>query len=746
MGGRMGIVDVIVPVYKGFDEVRRCLESLLECAQEQPFEIIVIDDASPQAGVFEYLTGLSGRYAQIKLLRNEINLGFVATANRGMALHPDRDVVLLNSDTQVANHWLDRLVRCAYSDEKIATATPFSNNATICSFPKTCQDNALPGGFTVAEIDRIFAELNGGIKIEIPTGIGFCMYIKRACLDEVGLFDTKAFGKGYGEENDFCMRLLRQGWKHVLCADTFVYHAGGVSFGADTNPRIQTALEKINRLYPDYLDLVHEHIAADPARPYRVKAMLELMRRSGKQRILYITHHLSGGTEKHIRELIACKQGQIYALILRPMENQRFVLSFGLEKNDEAFCFSVPEDYEHLKRLCRYLGISRIHFHHTMGIDPHLWGLPKDLAVPFDITLHDYYFINANPTLTDGHTRFCEDPAARDHLCAEHYPIPGAVTAEKWRENQKVLLNAAARIFAPSQYTATLFRGYFPDCEPIVAYHPDWEQDFPYPAVRVRQAANSEPLRIVVLGALSKEKGADLLEACAVMAEKKGYPLEFHLLGYAYRPLDGSVIQHGCYQDSELDQLMEKLDPHLVWFTALWPETYSYTLSAALRAGLPVVAPDIGAFSERLIGRPYTWVLPWQQSVESFADFLVELRHSVFGSSSSDQARDWPSQPDLNSSSFCYIRDYLAPSEANLQNPVDALEQQWLSHFVEQKCRDKDFIELANGITRREKLLRLLLKLRQYRFIALCLRYIPYRIQRLLKRRLSRKPIHEIVQ
>jgi GT2 family glycosyltransferase len=52
-----------------------------------------------------------------------------------MRLHPERDVVLLNSDTVVANDWLDRLLACADLESRIGTVTPFSNNATICSFP-----------------------------------------------------------------------------------------------------------------------------------------------------------------------------------------------------------------------------------------------------------------------------------------------------------------------------------------------------------------------------------------------------------------------------------------------------------------------------------------------------------------------------------------------------------------------------------------------------------------------------------
>ena len=62
------------------------------------------------------------------------------------------------------------------------------------------------------------------------------MYIRRAALADVGLFDADAFGRGYGEENDFCLRASARGWRHLLACDTFVYHEGTVSFGAGAQP------------------------------------------------------------------------------------------------------------------------------------------------------------------------------------------------------------------------------------------------------------------------------------------------------------------------------------------------------------------------------------------------------------------------------------------------------------------------------------------------------------------------------
>ena len=99
--------------------------------------------------IAQYLRELAAQ-RRITLLANEANAGFVQSVNRGMALHGDRDVVLLNSDTEVANDWLGRLHAAAHSAPGVATVTPFSNNATICSYPFEGWKGGVPGTLGLA--------------------------------------------------------------------------------------------------------------------------------------------------------------------------------------------------------------------------------------------------------------------------------------------------------------------------------------------------------------------------------------------------------------------------------------------------------------------------------------------------------------------------------------------------------------------------------------------------------------------
>jgi GT2 family glycosyltransferase len=263
-------VDIVIPVYRGEAETRACIGSVLASPNRIDGAIVVIDDMSPEPAIRAWLEQLS-REGRIGLVPHSQNRGFVASANEGMRMHPDRDVVLLNSDTEVAPGWLDRLAACAASDPAIGTVTPFSNNATIMSYPRTLEPNALPRGETTASLDAAFAAVNGGVSIDVPTAVGFCMYIARRCIERVGLFDEERYGAGYGEEVDFCMRAARAGFRNVAAADVFVRHVGEVSFGNAGDERRRRAQAIVDELYPEFQPRVRDFIARDPLAPYRAR-------------------------------------------------------------------------------------------------------------------------------------------------------------------------------------------------------------------------------------------------------------------------------------------------------------------------------------------------------------------------------------------------------------------------------------------------------------------------------------------
>lgn len=259
-------VDVVMPVYGSRALVLQAIDSVLGAETREAYELVIVDDASPDPGLRRELEVLAAA-GLITLLVNERNLGFVQSVNRGFAAHADRDVVLLNSDTKVFGDWLDRLM-AALRTARTATATPLSNAATILSYPATLCDNRLQPDDRVARWDELCAALDMP-PVEIPTGVGFCMAVSRRCLDQVGAFDGERFGRGYGEENDFCLRATAAGWRHVAATGLFVWHRGGASFGGERDALIEAAQGTLERLHPGYAEAVGRFIRRDPLQAAR---------------------------------------------------------------------------------------------------------------------------------------------------------------------------------------------------------------------------------------------------------------------------------------------------------------------------------------------------------------------------------------------------------------------------------------------------------------------------------------------
>jgi O-antigen biosynthesis protein len=625
-------VNVIIPIYRGVDETARCIDSVLRSGLRDDVLVTLINDASPEPAMAVMLARYADRRG-VTLLANSANLGFVATVNRGMRHRPGTDVVLLNSDTEVPAGWLERLQRCAYAAANIGTVTPFSNNATICSYPKFCSPNDLPAGHTVDSLDALFRSANPGQVVDIPTAVGFCMYIRRDCLDEVGMFDEERFGKGYGEENDFSLRAADRGWRNVLCADVFVFHAGAVSFADERDERAKRALELIAQTHPRYSAQVQAHVMKDPAKHLRHRVDLLRLARSEKQVVLLVSHRLSGGVVQHENELSRLFASTVDFLRLTPGIDGQVEIAWYKDSEGLRLHFRLPADWQAMLEFLRLARVARIHIHHLLDVPKVVEELPGAMGVPYDFTAHDYFSFCPRITLTDSSNRYCGEPPEEGCVkCLKNAP-PAQRDIRAWRLGYRKLLTGAQRVFAPSHDTAARLESRFALTNLSVAPHADLRgRQVPLPGPAPLQPR--ERLRIVVIGALSATKGADLLEAVALDAKKRDLPLEFHLIGYAWRALAAPprclLTTTGSYRHEELPDLLAAARPHLIWFPALWPETYSYTLSAAILSGAPIVAPNLGAFAERLSNRSWSWICPWDQSAAEWTDLFVGLREAHF--------------------------------------------------------------------------------------------------------------------
>ncbi|MBK8814469.1 MAG: glycosyltransferase [Methylococcaceae bacterium] len=410
-------IDIIVPVYQGQYETLQCLHSVLSSNCSISYELIVIDDASPDFELSEQLRKLANK-GLIKLISNSTNHGFIYSVNRGMSLHKDRDVVLLNSDTEVYNDWLERLAYAAYRNRLTGTVTPMSNNATICSYPRFLHDNPYPLEIGYAELDALYAKLNKNKQVEAPTGVGFCMYIKRECLNNVGLFDEEAFGKGYGEENDFCQRAIKAGWRNIIAADVFVRHWGACSFKGERAKRVQNALKVIATRYPNYQKDVDAFIKKDPlAESRRVLDWHRLLGMRREKNILLINHNRGGGTERRVHEDVQHFLNQGFGVfLLRPYPNQS-KFGFIVHPKIKSLPNLRPLDLDDpvtVINLIKSLAITEVHTHSFVDFSS---NAPQQIIKAISrlklfwlVHLHDYKVICPRINLADENGLYCGEP------------------------------------------------------------------------------------------------------------------------------------------------------------------------------------------------------------------------------------------------------------------------------------------------------------------------------------------------
>jgi GT2 family glycosyltransferase len=244
-------VAIVVPIHDSLPWVRRCIAALFNHTRA-PARLILIDDASEDPAVPRWLAPLAD-HGEVVVRRNPRNLGYTRSCNLGIELAGRADVVLLNSDTEVGPRWLERLRAIAYADPTIGTVTAVSDNAGAFSVPDLERPCPIPAVWSLVQAQRALLHGAYGCLPQLPTGNGFCMYVKRELFDRVGVLDGEAFPQGYGEENDLCQRAEQAGYRHVIAGDVLVRHARSASFGDARRATLGAqGMARLRERYPNY--------------------------------------------------------------------------------------------------------------------------------------------------------------------------------------------------------------------------------------------------------------------------------------------------------------------------------------------------------------------------------------------------------------------------------------------------------------------------------------------------------------
>ena len=626
---------VIVPVYNAYSEVQSCLQSLV---RHTPWwvEVILINDASSDQRIPELLQRYA-QYSNIRVFENSSNLGYTRTVNRGIEIAYHSDVIVLNSDTRVTSGWIRKLRQAAYSGKHVATVTPVSNNAGAFSVPAVGRENPVPVWLGLDQYARAITQGSEGIYPEIPTGNGFCIYIRRDCLAEVGKLDAEAFPYGYGEENDFCMRAGKKNWTHLLDDSTLIYHVRGASFGDKKNALLKQGREILDSRYPEYSQKVKSFIDSSEICSIReqittIQGILGKKKNYRvKPRILFVVSTRTGGTPQTNQDLMHALEDRIEAFLLR-CTGDKLSLSFfkegvyyqlesvQLQQELKPFPHRSSEYDRYLANWLFKYSIELVHIRHIAWHGLGLVDVAKSLDIPVVFSFHDYYTVCPTVHLLDEHLDYCWGKCTstvgdceqslwsdRDLQPLKHNKI------YSWKKQMQEMLSRCDKFVTTCYSAQEVILKNFPDLKDNDFYIIPHGRDFESLCNLASIPREEERFRIVLPGNISRDKGVGLLVQLTEVC--KEYNLEIHILGrletVTKQEISGTenrVVLHGPYDRDSFGDMIDKIRPHMGAILSIWPETYCHTLTELWSCGIPVLGFDFGAVGERIRATGAGWV------------------------------------------------------------------------------------------------------------------------------------------
>jgi GT2 family glycosyltransferase/glycosyltransferase involved in cell wall biosynthesis len=640
---------LIIPVYNAAYELNECLMSVFDNI-DKISRVIVINDASTEDKVIDILKKYEGKQF-LEIYHNSKNLGFSGTINRGLILSGDSDVIILNSDTRVTKGFCQRMMSVAYSSNNIGTVTPLSNNAG--PFSIQLEEYEILEGRRLDLRASALARLSKRHRPEVPTAHGFCMYIRRDCINDVGFFDAKAFPRGYGEENDFCMRAQEKGWKHLLDDSTFVFHKKAASFKDDKDQLIKAGRTVLDQRYPYYTKLVRDFVKSKGlvdclADAKRAFGNVDLSIDTEGARVLYVIPKLGakGGTPQTNSDLMRgmrrLNNTKTFLLVSDGCELILSMVNDSTELQLEVYRLSnrlVPsshesEEYDNvvIDWVLKY-SFDVIHYRHlalhSLSVLPKL----KNLNIRLIHSFHDFYTICPTVKLLDSNNKYC------DGLCSTKESEIDC-TVDVWRNNeiQKLrnmfiyewnakftnkLIHFDAYITTSKSATALIKKRLPAIRSKVFKIIP---HDFQNLLKPVDVSKKIDLLRVLIPGGINVAKGGLIIQELSRRLKGK---VEFHVLGTFAKALgkpDG-LVHHGEYERDDFINRVKELAPrmHIGAIFSIWPETYCHTLTELWAAGLPVLGIDYGAIGERISESGAGWLVQ-DNDIDRIVDFLLVLK------------------------------------------------------------------------------------------------------------------------
>lgn len=624
-------VDIVVPVFNGLNLLKSLVVNLSNT--KIAHKVYFVDDCSTDDAVPAFLRELCESDPRYQLVSAKENGGFVKSVNLGLSFTAG-DVVLLNTDVQLPPLWLERLIAPLLLDDKVASATPFTNSGTICSFPRFLENNELAFGLDVTEIDSIFSHFHP-IYNEVPTGVGFCMACSRNALNAVGFLDSDTYGRGFGEENDWCQSAIKAGFKNVMVENLFVFHNHGATFQSDEKVAlIEDHLKKLNKRFPNYNGDVARYCEANPLKELRSFAYARAFLKSIPGfKTVYLTHDLGGGASTYLKRRIAADLAANQCAVTIEYSVFENIFHVAIQSGDKQTQFVSSTLADALDVVCSSTDKIVVN---ELASYPHLGRALEDIAerveshhCALEVLIHDYLMICPSINLVNANKRYCGLPGIycdcskcyRNQKFYDVYEDSIVAYRAKWHR----LLLDAGEVVVFSESSSRLLEKTFGDIGNIVL------RPHKVPSllsnITVKKAPD-DPIVIGLIGRLTEHKGSLIIKELLNEIESRDLNVSISLIGKTDDDFDiksDHFFEFGEYRLEDLPKLAAESGADVFFFPSVWPETFSYVCSEILDMGYPLATFDLGAQQEKASGYEKGLVLSLELSPSDLCDALVSF-------------------------------------------------------------------------------------------------------------------------
>ncbi|MGY9038451.1 MAG: glycosyltransferase [Rhodobacterales bacterium] len=624
-------ITIILPIFNAYDVLKEALQRIVDNTDLQ-WRIILIEDCSTDKRVLPLIRDWSvTNKDRATLIQNSQNLGFIKSVNKGLncAQRWSDTIVLLNSDALVPPKWASRLIQPLRQYPRAATGTPMSNDAEIFTAPLICAPQNLAFGQGDL-IDATAANLNPeAYTTAAPTGVGFCMAINPKYLKKEPQLDI-AFGKGYGEEVDWCQKIRTAGGLHYCAINLFVEHRGGQSFGSEAKSRLITKNNAlISKRYPHYDTDVQNFIKSDPLISPRLALALAWIAAQDTYPVsIYFAHSMGGGAEAYLQHRIKSKHYALgrAAIVIRMGGTMRWQIELHCQ---DGIISGGTDNFDYVVELLLPLKKRKLVYSCAVGARDPL-GVPKAILRlsqngnhRIEFLFHDYFSISPDYTLTNENGLYVGLPEIDEKsikLKAEH------VNLRQWQNEWEQLLEASDEISVFSRNSKDIVSEAYPQHTPKIKVKPHQMLH----SVPLIKCPDSRMRRVIgVLGDIGLQKGAWVISRSASQIDKLGLGLVIVGNFDPAIPLSPSVPIHGNYSVTDLDKIAGQYGVTDWLIPSVWPETFSFTTHEALATGLNTHAFAIGAQGEAVAKAENGYPIPYFTENDLAKVLLIHIETQI---------------------------------------------------------------------------------------------------------------------